>query len=126
MALSCVHQPEKPQKTEPTNLSSSQKDSILTETGYLFSEPRSVDSTGMVMIPITTKQVEPDNYRRGIKQQSNNYPNYWNILFLDTETGMTNLLTDQKMGISHIHIIRKQIQDEENVMNNMILMVTAN
>ncbi|MDX2069922.1 MAG: hypothetical protein SFV55_15945 [Haliscomenobacter sp.] len=84
------------------NLTPEKIDSILLEYNFTYENPVFLKNSKQVLIPISTDLLEArkysvrDSYSYDIEE-----PRYWNILFYNTETGGTRLLTDKKWSISN-------------------------
>ena len=103
---------------EDKNLSQTQIDSILDEYNFVYADLTFIDSTNQILLPITTQR----NYKR--KMYSSNdygtedYPQYWNILFFNSENDTSNLLTQSKFNISSFDC---NIENTGPILKNSIL-----
>ena len=103
---------------EDKNLSQTQIDSILDEYNFVYADLTFIDSTNQILLPITTQR----NYKR--KMYSSNdygtedYPQYWNILFFNSENDTSNLLTQSKFNISSFDC---NIKNTGPILKNSIL-----
>ena len=77
-----------------------QIDSILTDFNFDYNNPIFIDSTSQILLPITTQFQKVEKMSRYSSYDGDSYPRYWNVLFYNSETGETNLLTESKMRIS--------------------------
>jgi len=101
---------------EEENLTQTQIDSILDEYNFQYSELTFIDSTSQVLLPITTQK--QNNRKRYSSYEDEGYPRYWNILFYDSETQKTNLLTESKFRIANF---RANIINSGPILENKIL-----
>jgi len=107
---------------ETENLTPAQIDSILTEFKFQYESPIILDSTNQIMIPISTKLLAPRTTFSKDGYYSEDYPRYWNVLFYNRKTGVTRLLTENKIRISSINANRNTDYEEGNkIMREKIL-----
>ena len=102
--LSCGEKNQPIENIETENLTQHQIDSILMDFNFDYNNPIFIDSTKQVLLPITTQFQESRKLISKDSYYSDNYPRYWNILFYNSETGETNLLTESKMRISDFDV----------------------
>lgn len=102
--FSCGDKTTQIENIETDNLTEKQIDSILTDFNFDYNNPIFIDSTSQVILPITT-QFQDSRKRISKKSYSSgSYPRYWNILFYNSDSGETNLLTESKMRISDFDV----------------------
>lgn len=98
--FSCGEKKVQLENIETENLTEIQIDSILTDFNFNYNNPIFIDSTNQVLLPITTQFQKVEKMSRYSSYKGDSYPRYWNILFYNSATGETNLLTESKMRIS--------------------------
>ncbi|CAM1342703.1 hypothetical protein [Tenacibaculum amylolyticum] len=104
---------------EEKNLTQTQIDSIMDEYNFIYDDLAFIDSTNQVLFPITTqKSYDRSSYGRYSKYETEDYPRYWNILFYNSSTGKTNLLTKSKVRISDF---RFKIEESGPILSNKII-----
>lgn len=108
---SCGDREPKIEMIEDENLTQHQIDSILTAFKFEYDSPVFIDSTSQILLPITTKPLErTKSYSKYSSDgyYSDNYPEYWNILFYNKDSGETKLLTESKLQISGYEVNLKK------------------
>ncbi len=110
LLISCGQKDLKEENTITQELTQKQIDSVLTNFRFEYNSPIYIDSTSQVLLPIVTRN---ENSRSSIKSSSlysssEGRSIYWNILFYNSETGKTNLLTEEKMNISDFNYNLKE------------------
>jgi hypothetical protein len=98
--ISCGEKNVEIENTVTENLTQKQIDSVLVSFKFEYNNPIFIDSTSQVLLPITT---EKQQSRKKISKSSyyqSEEAKYWNILFYNSKTEKTNLLTETKMRIS--------------------------
>ena len=103
MLLSC--QDNRPQigSIEAENLSTEQIDSILMEFKFKYEAPILLDSANQLLIPISTYLLKDKKTYTKSRYRSDGFPRYWNMLFYNSQTGATRLLTEDKIRISEYY-----------------------
>lgn len=102
--LSCEESKPRLESIVDEDLTTKQIDSILTEFKFNYEPPIIADTSSQVIIPISTEQLERRTKFRKDGYYSDEYPRYWNVLFYNQKTGDTQLLTEDKIRISRIHV----------------------
>ena len=103
---------------EDENLSQTQIDSILDEYNFVYADLTLIDSTNQVIFPVSTQRYRGGTKFRGSGYEPDGYPRYWNMLFYNSLTGKTNLLTETKMRISDF---KCNIPKSGSILRNRIL-----
>lgn len=117
---SCNIQNERFEPVEsPADLSEKQIDSILTKFNFQYEQPILLDSTNQILIPVSTELLERRNKFSKDGYYSNDFPRYWNVIFYDKVSGLTQLLTKEKTRISNIYANREK--KENKMMKGKIL-----
>lgn len=111
--FSCQESKTRIESIEAEDLTTEQINSILTEFKFQYESPIVLDSTNQVLIPISTKLLEKRTQYSKEGYYSNDYPRYWNVLFYNRKTGENQLLTEEKIRISHIHIIKSKLMNKK-------------
>ena len=101
LLFSCGQRQERIQVIENNNLNQKQIDSVLDEYSFEYEKLIFIDSTQRAILPITTQKPRGGGRLSSSSYEAESYPQYWNIIFYDIETGQTNLLTKSKMRISN-------------------------
>lgn len=110
--ISCQKTKPKIESIEKEDLTSQQIDSILTEFKFDYESPIILDSSNQVMIPISTELLGKRSMYSKDGYYSDDFPRYWNILFYNRTTTESRLLTEDKMRISSIHVIKGEEYEE--------------
>ncbi len=110
--MSCKESKPRLESIEDEDLSIEQIDSILAEFKFDYESPIIIDSSNLVLIPISTELLERRTKYSKDGYYSDDYPRYWNVLFYNRKTGDTRLLTEDKIRISRIHINEDNEYDE--------------
>ena len=72
------------------------------EYNFTYEAPIFLKNSKQVLIPISTDLLEKRKFSRSDSYYySEEEPRYWNVLFYNSETGGTSLLTDKKWSISN-------------------------
>ncbi len=100
-------------------------DSILMDYRFEYEDPILIDSSEMVLIPISTRQ---DGKRKRVKSYSSKYksydfPRYWNVLFYDRESGESRLLTQEKKRIYRIEANLKKLKVGERLAEKILYQI---
>lgn len=77
-----------------------QIDSIIDEYNFVYTNMSFIDSTSQVLFPIATRKVTGRKRYKSYDSEIEDYPRYWNILFYNSDTNETRLLTNSKMRIT--------------------------
>ncbi len=101
--ISCNQRQERIQVVENENLNQKQIDSVLEKYNFEYESFIFIDSTQQAILPITTQKSRGGDRLSSSSYKAESYPQYWNIIFYNIETGQTNLLTESKMRISNYH-----------------------
>ncbi|MCZ4317941.1 hypothetical protein O4H26_02965 [Aequorivita viscosa] len=101
--FSCNQRHERIQVVENNNLNQKQIDSVLENYNFEYESFIFIDSTQQAFLPITTQRPRGGSRLSTKSYEAESYPQYWNIIFYNIETGQTNLLTKLKMRISNYH-----------------------
>jgi hypothetical protein len=102
--FSCNQRKERIQVIENNDLNQIQIDSVLNDYNFEYEKLIFIDSTQQAILPITTQKPRGGGSRLNTKSyKAESYPQYWNMIFYNIETGETNLLTKSKMRISNYH-----------------------
>ncbi|SRX75345.1 TolB-like translocation protein [Aequorivita antarctica] len=103
LLFSCSQRQERIQVVENNNLNQKQIDSVLDKYNFEYESLIFIDSTQQAILPITTQKPRGGSRLSSKSYEAESYPQYWNIIFYNIETGHTNLLTKSKMRISNYH-----------------------
>ena len=103
LLISCNQRQESIQVVENSNLNQKQIDSVLDKYNFEYESFVFIDSTQQAILPITTQKPRGGSRMSSKSYEAESYPQYWNIIFYNFETGQTNLLTKSKMRISNYH-----------------------
>ena len=115
---SCKERESKIEVIDDENLTQHQVDSILTDFKFEYDHPVFIDSTNLVLLPITTSLLEWKRTTSFDGYSSDDLPRYWNILFYNKISGITNLLTESKLRISNYSA---NIKQTGNILKKSIL-----
>jgi len=85
---------------EEKDLTQTQIDSIIDEYNFVYDDLTFIDSTSQVLFPITTQKNYNGKRYSSYDYESEDYPRYWNILFYNSISNKTGLLTNSKIRIS--------------------------
>ncbi len=103
LLFSCNQRQERIQVVENENLNQKQIDSVLDHYNFEYESLIFIDSTQQAILPITTQKPRGGGRLSSSSYEAESYPQYWNIIFYNIESGQTNLLTKSKMRISNYH-----------------------
>ena len=119
--FSCEESKPKFESIDAEDLTAVQIDSILTKFKFQYEAPIVVDSTNYVLVPISTELLERrTKYSKG-GYYSDDFPRYWNVLFYNRETGENQLLSEEKIRISRIHVNSNEDEKGSRLVNKKIL-----
>jgi len=118
LLIACNENNERIAGVEDENLSQTQIDSILDEYNFVYADLTLIDSTNQVIFPISTQRYKGGAKFRSSGYEPGDYARYWNILFYNSLTGKTNLLTESKIRISDF---KCNIPKSGSILKNRIL-----
>lgn len=100
--IACQKDEKRIELIDQENLSQTQIDSILEKFRFKYEKPIILDSNDQVLIPISTEFIQKRKSYSKVSYEYNEYPRYWNVLFYNTKSNETRLLTEDKYRISSI------------------------
>ena len=102
------------------SISQQQIDSILTEFKFEYDDLIFVDSSSQVLLPITTRlNTRSKSYGKD-GNLSDEYARFWNIIFYNSSSYQTRLLTESKIRIEDLSV---NIQNAGQIIKNSILYI---
>lgn len=116
--ISCGEKNIEIENTVTENLTQKQIDSVLVGFKFQYNNPMFIDSTNQVILPITTKKQSTRKMINKSSYYERERAKYWNILFYNSKTGKTNLLTETKMIISDFDF---NLRNTGKILSNSIL-----
>ncbi|MEM7102804.1 MAG: hypothetical protein AAF502_06670 [Bacteroidota bacterium] len=118
--FSCEDRPQTPEIPDDVELTQHQIDSILMKFDFEYENPVLIDSSEIILLPISTEFLEKRKTYSYDGYYSDSYPRYWNILFYNQVSGSTKLLTESKIRISNFHVKHEK---PGNILSQKILYI---
>ncbi len=109
LIFSCDRRQDRIQVVEDENLTQKQIDSVLDEYSFEYSRMVFIDSLEKGIIPISTQKTRGGKRLSRDSYYADSYPQYWNFIFYDLESGKTRLLTNKKSRISDFRTNLKNV-----------------
>ena len=101
---SCLNKQNEIDSAESDNFTQKQIDSVLTNFEFNYDDPKFINGTSKILMPITTQYAEQSSPLLS-KGRSKEYDNIkWNFLFYDFSTGESHLLSDKKIRIINFRL----------------------
>jgi hypothetical protein len=116
--FSCNKTQDRIQVVEDENLTQKQIDSVLDEYSFEYSRVVFIDSLEKVIFPISTQKARGKSRSSKDSYYADSYPQYWNLIFYDLESGKTKLLTEKKTRISDF---RTNLNEVGPILKNSVL-----
>ncbi len=109
LIFSCNERQDRIQVVEDENLTQKQIDSVLDEYRFEYSRMVFIDSLEKGIIPISTQKARGGKRLSSDSYYADSYPQYWNFIFYDLDSGETRLLTNKKSRISDFRTNLKEV-----------------
>ena len=117
LLFSCNHSKPRIEVVEDENLTQVEIDSIIDQYTFKYDRLTFIDSTDIVLFPITTQNHSGKRFNKSI-YSSTDYADHWNILFYNSITSKTNLLTENKINIINF---KTNIKEVDSTLESSIL-----
>lgn len=100
--FACERTSKEPYQLEKERLTQIQRDSVLEKFKFNYESPILLDSSNIVVVPISTQFLKRRKTYSLDGYESNEFPRYWNVAFYNDITRERKLLTNKKFRISVI------------------------